>query len=67
MSKKYNINVEYRTGYFDIEITDEEIEEAKRYGIDVEDEEELVRYHLKNNFIEHEGLLTIEDFDFEEE
>lgn len=37
----------------------------KRCGINIEDDEELVKFHLEDNFIEHEDLLEIDDFDFE--
>lgn len=66
MSKKFNVQVDYRTCYFDIEIDDEEIEFAKQCRIDVEDDEELVKFHLENNFDEHVDLLDIDDFCFEE-
>ena len=64
--KKFSVNVSYETGYFDIEIDDKEINEAKEYGIDVDDDNELVKFHLENNFSEHMDLLMIEDFDYDE-
>ena len=68
MSKKYvNVRVEYRSCYHEIEIDDEEIEFAERVGIDIEDDEELVKFHLENNFNEHVDLLYIGDFEFESE
>lgn len=67
MVRKFNVQVDYRTCYFDIEIDDEEIEFAKQCRIDTENDEELVKFHLKNNFGEHEDLLEIDDFYFEEE
>lgn len=64
MSKKYkDVKVDYTSCYFDIEIDDIELEFAKRCGIDIEDDEELVKFHLENNFQEHQGLLEIDDFD----
>lgn len=67
MVRKFNLQVDYRTCYFDIEIDDEEIEFAKQCRIDTENDEELVKFHLENNFGEHEDLLEIDDFYFEEE
>lgn len=64
MSKKFkDVRVEYASCYFDIEIDDREIEFAKNCRIDVEDNEELVKFHLENNFQEHADLLNIDDFD----
>lgn len=64
MSKKFkDVQVEYTSCYFDIEIDDKEIELAKRCGIDITDDEELVKFHLENNFQEHVDLLEIDDFD----
>lgn len=67
MVRKFNVQVDYRTCYFDIEIDDEEIEFAKQCRIDTENDEELVKFHLENNFDEHVDLLDIDDFYFEEE
>lgn len=64
MSKKYkDVSVNYASCYFDIEIDDNELEFAKRCEIDIKDDEELVRFHLDNNFQEHVDLLEIDDFD----
>lgn len=67
MVRKFNVQVDYRTCYFDIEIDDKEIEFARQCRIDIENDEELVKFHLENNFGEHEDLLEIDDFCFEEE
>ena len=68
MSKKFkNVEVEYQSGYFDIEIDNKEIEFAKNCGIDIESDDELVKYHLENNFQEHMDLLSIDDFSYEED
>lgn len=64
--KKFSVNVTYETGYFDIEISDEEMEMAKNFGIEEDDTEELVKFHLENNFAEHMDLLMIEDVDIDE-
>ena len=67
MSKKYtNVEVEYRADYFDIEIDDEEIEFAKKYGINIEDDDELVKFYLENHFEEYMDLLHMENWDYEE-
>lgn len=67
MSKKFtNVEVEYRTCYFDIEIDDEEIEFAKRCGINITNNDELVKFHLENDFQEHMDLLMMESWDYEE-
>ena len=39
MVRKFNVQVDYRTCYFDIEIDDEEIEFAKQCRIDTENDE----------------------------
>lgn len=44
-----------------------ELEFAKNCGIDIENEEKLVEFHLENNFQEHMDLLEIDDFEFESE
>lgn len=68
MSKKFkDVKVEYESYYFDIEIDDKEIEFAKDSGIDIENDDELVKFHLENNFEEHEDLLSIYDFTYEED
>ncbi len=68
MSKKFkDVKVSYETCYFDIEIDDKELEFAKQCGIDIEDDEQVVKFHLENNFSEHQDLLDIDDFEFEEE
>ena len=68
MSKKFkNVEVEYQTCYFDIEIDDKEIEFAKNCGIDIESDDKLVKFHLENNFQEHIDLLSIDDFSYEED
>lgn len=69
MSKIYkNVAVEYRTCcHFEIEISDKELEFAKECRINIEDDEELVKFHLENNFGEHVDLLDISDFEFEAE
>lgn len=64
--KKFSVNVTYETGYFDTEISDEEMEMAKNFGIEEDDTEGLVKFHLENNFAEHMDLLTIEDVDIDE-
>lgn len=64
MSKIYkDVNVEYRSCDFDIEIDDVELEFAKNCGIDINDDDELVKFHLENNFGEHQDLLDISDYD----
>ena len=64
MSKKFkNVRVTMDTWYFDVEISDEEIEGYKKMGI--EDDEELLKQYLEDNFGEYEGLLTIDDFEGE--
>ena len=64
VSKKFkNVRVEMDTWYFDVEISDEEIEGYKKMGI--EDDEELLKQYLEDNFGEYEGLLTIDDFEGE--
>lgn len=68
MSKKFkNVKVEYESFYFDIEIDDKEIEFAKNCRIDIENDDELVKFHLENNFQEHMDLLSIDDFTYEED
>lgn len=68
MRKKYkNVVVEYRTCFFEIEITDKEIEFAKECRVDIEDDEELVKFYLENNFEEHVDLLDISNFEYEAE
>ena len=68
MSKKFkNVKVEYESCYFDIEIDDKEIEFAKKCGIDTENDDELVKFHLEHNFQEHMDLLIIDDFSYEED
>lgn len=64
MSKKFkNVRVEMDTFYFDIEISDKEIESYKKMGI--EDDEELLKQYLEDNFDEYVDLLTIDDFEGE--
>ena len=68
MSKKFkNVKVEYESCYFDIEIDDKELEFAKKCSINIEDDDELVKFHLENNFQEHVDLLSIDDYSYEEE
>lgn len=68
MGKKFkDVKVEYESCYFDIEIDDKEIEFAKDCGIDIKNNDELVKFHLENNFQEHVDLLSIDDFTYEEE
>ena len=68
MSKKFkNVQIEMRTDYFDIEISDEELEYYQRAGIDLNDSEKLVEAYLEDNFGEYVDLLNTEDFYFEEE
>ena len=68
MSKKFkNVKVEYESCYFDIEIDDKEIEFAKKCSINIEDDDELVKFHLENNFQEHVNLLSIDDYTYEED
>lgn len=67
MGRKYtNVDISYTSCYFDIEIDDDEIEFAKRCGVNTEDDDELVKFHLENNFQEHVDLLDIDDFSYEE-
>ena len=64
MSKKFkNVKVEMDTFYFEVEISDEEIESYKKMGI--EDDEELLKQYLEDNFDEYVDLLTIDDFEGE--
>ena len=68
MSKKFkDVQVEYESCCFDIEIDDKEIEFAKNCGIDIENDEELVEFHLKNNFQEYVDLLSVENLTYEED
>lgn len=68
MSKKFkNVQIEMRTDYFDIEISDGALEYYKRAGIDLNDSEKLVEAYLEDNFGEYVDLLNTEDFYFEEE
>ena len=49
MSKKFkDVKVSYETCYFDIEIDDKELEFAKQCGIDIEDDEQVVKFQLDN-------------------
>lgn len=64
MSKKFtNVRVEMDTFYFDIEISDEEIESYKKMGI--EDDDELLKQYLEDNFDEYVDLLTIDNYEGE--
>lgn len=64
MSKNFkNVKVEMETFYFEVEISDEEIESYKKMGI--EDDEELLKQYLEDNFDEYVDLLTIDDFEGE--
>lgn len=65
MKRYKDVYVGYRSDYFDIEIDDVELDYAKRCGIDINDDEELVQFHLENNFQEHMDLLELDDFGFE--
>lgn len=65
MKKYKDVKVEYESCYFDIEISDEDIKFAQNCGIDINDDEELVKFYLENNFTEHMDLLEIDDYDFE--
>ena len=68
MSKKFkNVEVEYQSCRFDIEIDNKELEFAKDCGVNIEDNDELVKFHLENNFQEHMDLLYIDDFYYEED
>ena len=68
MSKKFkNVQIEMRTDYFDIEISDESLKYYQRAGIDLNDSEKLVEAYLEDNFGEYVDLLNTEDFYFEEE
>ena len=44
-----------------------EIKFLKDCAIDIEDDDELVKFHLENNFQEHMDLLSIDDFTYEED
>lgn len=61
-----SVKVEYMSEYFDVEISDDEIEFAKRCGVNVEDDDDLLNFHLDNNFQEHQDLLYIDDYSYEE-
>lgn len=64
MSKKFtNVRVEMDTFYFDIEISDEEIESYKQMGI--EDDDKLLKQYLEDNFDEYVDLLTIDNYEGE--
>lgn len=64
MSKNFkNVKVEMETFYFEVEISDEEIESYKKMGI--EDDEELLKLYLEDNFNEYVDLLTIDDYEGE--
>lgn len=64
MSKKFkNVKVEMETFYFEVEISDEEIESYKKMGF--EDDEELLKLYLEDNFDEYVDLLTIDDYEGE--
>ena len=67
MKKYVNVRVTYESEYFELEIDDGELKEAEQYGIDIEDDEELVKFHLESNFNEHVDLLSIEDYEYEVE
>ena len=63
--KFVDVSVTYVSDYFDFEMSDEEIEEAKKLGIDVTDTDELVKYHLESNFAEHQDCLVIDDYEYD--
>lgn len=68
MSKKFkNVQIEMRTDYFDIEISDESLEYYKKARIDINDSEKLVEAYLEDHFEEYVDLLNTEYIDFEEE
>ena len=67
MKKFKNVGVDYVSSYFDIEISDEELEYAKKCGIDIDDDDELVRFHLENHFEEYQDYLHIENYEYESE
>ena len=53
--------------YFDVEISDDEIEFAKRCGVNIEDDYDLLEFYLENNFQEYQDLLYIDDYSCEVE
>lgn len=62
VSKKFtNVRVEMNTFYFNIEISDEEIESYKQMGI--EDDDELLKQYLEDNFDEYVNLLEIDNYE----
>ncbi len=64
MSKKFtNVRVTMDTWYFDVEISDEEIESYKQMGI--EDDDELLKQYIEDNFDEYVDLLTIDNYEGE--
>lgn len=60
-----DVRVTYVSDYFEFEMSEEEIEEAKNIGIDITDTDELVKFHLENNFGEHQDILVIDDYEYD--
>lgn len=64
MSKKFtNVRVIMDTFYFEVEISDEEIKNYKEMGI--EDDDDLLKQYLEDNFDEYVNLLEIYDYEGE--
>ena len=67
MKRFKKVKVSYESEYFDIEVSDEEIEFGRQCGINVDDDGELVRFHLDNSFGDHMDLLDMDDYEYESE
>lgn len=60
--KKFDIHVTYSTGWVEIELDDEFIEECDSAGIDITDDNELIREYLNNNLLDE--YLELDDYEF---
>ena len=63
--KLEDVKVKMESWYFDTEISREEIEQAKKEGVDIANLDNLVKYHLLNNIKEFEEKLVLQDFEYD--
>lgn len=63
--KKFEVAVSFNTGWVEVEVPDEFIEECEEMGIDRDEDTEILKRYIEDNPEEFMDYLALDDFNYE--
>lgn len=63
--KKFEVAASYNTGWIEVEIPDDFIEECESMGVDRDDDTEILKRYIEDHPDEFMTYLALDDFEFD--